>query len=107
ENGYDGLDLDYEHLDPEHLPEGLGPGNTRETERAAFSAFFVEAAREMHAAGKTISVAVPVITDMYEPAYDYDLLSREADAVHVMNYDFHYEEGAHAGPLAPLGWVEE
>jgi spore germination protein YaaH len=24
-----------------------------------------------------------------------------------MNYDYHYEEGPHVGPLAPLGWVEE
>jgi spore germination protein YaaH len=107
ENGYDGVDLDYEHLDPEHLPEGLGPGRTRATERAAFSAFFVEAARALHAAGKTLSVAVPVIGDMLEPPYDYDVLSREADTVHVMNYDYHYEDGAHVGPLAPLGWVEE
>lgn len=107
DNGYDGLDLDYEHLDLENLKCDMGPGHTGTTERAAFSEFFAEAARAMHAAGKTISVTVPVIADLHDPTYDYDRLSEEADAVHVMNYDYHYEGGPHVGPLAPLGWVEE
>src|SRR5262249_51335855 len=105
--GYEGLDLDYEHLDPVNLSGEMGPGQTGATERAAFSEFFTEAARAMHAAGKTLSAAVPVIADVDEPAYDYDVISREADAVHVMNAAYHFEGGPHGGPLAPLGWVED
>jgi spore germination protein YaaH len=107
ENEYDGVDLDYEHFDPAHLQDEMGPGHTGATERAAFAEFFAEAASALHAAGKTISLAVPVIVDDDEPVYDYDALSRDADAVHVMNYDYHYEGDTHAGPLAPLGWVED
>jgi spore germination protein YaaH len=107
ENGYDGLDLDYEHFDPAHLKDEIGPGRTGATERAAFSAFFTEAARALHEAGKTISLAVPVIVDDDDPVFDYELLSREADAIHVMNYDYHWGGDTHGGPLSPLGWVEE
>jgi chitinase len=106
ENGYDGIDLDYEHLDPDHLKDDIGPGHDAGTERVAFSAFVDEAAAALHAAGKRLSVAVPVVLDVPDPVYDYDALSRAVDAVHLMTYDFHYEGGTHAGPLAPLGWVE-
>jgi chitinase len=107
ENGYDGLDLDYEHIDPAHLGADLGPGRTAESERRAYAEFVAVAARAMHAVGKTLSVAVPIVADEDDPVYDYDAISREVDAVHVMAYDYHYEGGPHAGPLAPLGWVED
>ncbi len=106
ENAYDGIDLDYEHIDPDHLEHDFAPGQDGETEREAFSTFVAEAAGALRAAGKAISVAVPVRIDPPNPVFDYDALSRAADVVHVMAYDFHYEGGPHAGPLAPLGWVE-
>jgi hypothetical protein len=107
ENGYDGLDLDYEHIDPVHLGDDLGPGQSAATEMRAYAEFVALAARAMHAAGKTLSVAVPVTVDEDDPVYDYDAISREVDAVHLMAYDYHYEDGPHAGPVAPLGWVED
>ena len=106
-HGYDGLDLDYEHLDPDHLKTNLGPGHDAMTERLAFSAFIAAAASALHAVGKTLSVDVPVEIDSSIPVYDYAALSSVADAVHVMTYDYHYEGGTHAGPIAPLGWVED
>lgn len=100
ERGYDGIDLDYEHLD-----ETLGPGETPRAERAAFSAFVAEAAVALHARGKVLTLAVPVSEGGNDEIYDYDALSAAADSVHVMGYDFHYEQGPHAGPVAPLGWI--
>ncbi|MGK4000842.1 glycosyl hydrolase family 18 protein [Sorangium sp. So ce1024] len=99
-NGYDGLDVDYEHLS-----SVLGPGETVEAERAAFSAFVDELARALHARGKTLSLAVPAVASA-RGVYDYEALSASADHVHVMGYDYHWGGGSHAGPVAPLGWLE-
>lgn len=106
DNGYDGLDLDYEHLDPLYLEHDYSPGQDGLTERAAFTAFVAEAARALHAIGKTLSLAVPVRIDPPNPVFDYEALGRAADTLHVMAYDFHYDGGPHAGPVSPLGWVE-
>jgi spore germination protein YaaH len=101
DHGYDGVDVDYEHLET-----ALEPGQTRLTEQHAFSAFVAELAAALHAAGKTLSLAVPV-EGSERGVYSYDALSAAADEVHVMGYDYHYAEGSHAGPVAPLGWVRE
>lgn len=100
-HGYDGIDLDYEHLN-----QTLGRGQSAATERQAFNAFVAEAAAALHAAGKTLSLAVPVVASRHE-IYDYEALSASADHVHVMGYDYHYEQGPHGGPVAPLGWIRE
>ncbi|XXX73913.1 glycosyl hydrolase family 18 protein [Sorangium sp. So ce134] len=99
ENGYDGLDIDYEHL-----ASVLGPGETVAAERAAFSAFIDELSRALHAAGKALSLAVPAVGSA-TGVFDYEALSASADHVHVMSYDYHFGGGQHAGPVAPLGWI--
>jgi spore germination protein YaaH len=88
-HGYDGIDLDYEHLP--------------DTDRAALSTYTQEAASALHAQHRTISLAVAGITS---PAglYDYDALSAAADQLHVMAYDYHFL-GSHPGPVAPREWV--
>jgi chitinase len=106
ENGYDGIDLDYEHLDPDHLQSDYAPGETGASEALAFTAFVDEAARALHAVGKTLSLAVPERIDPPNRVFDFEALSRAADTLHVMAYDFHYSGGPHAGPVSPLGWVE-
>ncbi|WP_438004527.1 glycosyl hydrolase family 18 protein [Sorangium sp. So ce321] len=99
ENGYDGIDVDYEHL-----ASVLGPGETVEAERSAFSAFIDELARALHAHGRTLSLAVPAVASA-RGVFDYEALSASADHVHVMSYDYHWGGGPHAGPVAPLGWL--
>lgn len=101
ENGYDGIDIDYEHLS-----SVLGPGETVRAERAAFSAFIDELARALHARGKELSLAVPAVGSA-KGVFDYEALSASADHVHVMSYDYHWHGGPHVGPVAPLGWLEE
>src|SRR5262249_34456535 len=105
ENGYDGGDIDYEHIDPEHLRPHMAPGQTRDTERRAFSAFIDELAGALHDAGKTLSLAVPTL-DSPGSVFDYDALSAAADQIHIMGYDYHFENGSHVGPLAPISWIE-
>jgi spore germination protein YaaH len=88
--GYDGLDLDYEHL--------------TDADRAAFSQFAAELATAMHAKGKVLSFALePSLT---VGPHDWVALSAVADQLHVMGYDFHFL-GSHPGPIAPLGWVKQ
>ncbi len=98
-NGYDGIEIDYEHMD-----QVLDPKQSILDERAAFSAFMEELGTALHARGKELSLAVSVGGG---GVFDYETLSRVADQVHVMAYDFHWEGGPHAGPVAPLGWIQE
>ncbi len=89
--GYDGIDLDYEHLP--------------DADKAAFSQFAAELAAQLHAQKKTLSFAVGGLTSGNWSHWDYDALSTAADQLHVMGYDYHYL-GSHPGPVAPLGWVQ-
>jgi hypothetical protein len=98
-NGYDGVDVDYEHLD-----RALGPGQTMATERAAFATFVEELSAALHAQGKTLSLALPL---WFDGPFDFAALSAAVDEVHLMAYDLHYYGSPHAGPTAPLGFVRE
>jgi spore germination protein YaaH len=103
DNDYDGLDLDYEHI--RGVLDVALPKRTIAQERAAMSAFFVAVAQELHAHGREISLAIPVNFSA-NSEFDLELLSRTVDEIHVMGYDYHYEGGDHAGPTAPLGWIQ-
>jgi spore germination protein YaaH len=90
---YDGIDLDYEHIDASY--------------RGAFSKFVADLAKALHAAGATLSLAIDGATAPGEGGvYDYDALSAAADHLHVMAYDYHFL-GSHPGPVSPLGWVKK
>jgi spore germination protein YaaH len=92
-HGYDGIELDYEHL-------------FRADDRAPFVALVSAIADALHAQGKILTMALPALSyDDGSSAYDYAALSRSADVLHLMGYDFHYL-GSHLGPLAPKGWVD-
>jgi spore germination protein YaaH len=88
--GYDGLDLDYEHLwnNDDHAP---------------LVAFIDEFAAAMHAAGKRASMAVPAL-DGPSTVWDYPAIAGALDEAHLMVYDFH-TIGTHAGPTTPVGWA--
>lgn len=103
DNGYDGLDLDYEHLAA--AMESTPPHVSMAHERAAMSAFIAAVADALHAHGKELSLAIPVNTSG-SSGFDLEAISAAADEIHVMGYDFHYEGGDHPGPTAPLGWLQ-
>lgn len=94
----------YEHL--RRARQKDLPTKTLEEERAALTAFVTALADALHAQGQELSLAIP---SSYGPSSEYDLdaLTQAADELHVMGYDFHYEEGDHPGPVAPLGWVQD
>ena len=97
ENGYDGIDIDYEGLRPE--------------DRATFSVFVEELATALHADSKWLSIAVHAKTDDAgtwngPAAQDWVQLGAAVDAFKIMTYDYHYGTSS-AGPIAPLDWVDE
>lgn len=96
-NQYDGLDVDYESL--------------LASDRTAFSAFITQLGASLHAAGKTLTVAVHPKTS--EPgtwdgpqAQDYAAIGAAADRVRVMAYDYHWATST-AGAIAPASWVDQ
>ena len=91
-HGYDGLDLDYEHL-------------WNPSDKVPLLAFIQQFAAAMHAAGKSASMATPAL-DGPSSVWDYAAVSAALDDVHMMGYDFH-TIGTHAGPTAPLGWIDQ
>jgi hypothetical protein len=94
DHGYDGLDIDYEHL-------------WTAADRPGFVAFMTQLSAAMHAAGKELSMAVGAIpVDHGDNGYPYETLVSLVDTMHVMTYDFHYISNSHLGPIAPLGWVD-
>jgi spore germination protein YaaH len=96
--GWDGIDLDYENLDP--------------TDRSAFTRFARELGTALHRAGKILTIAVPAATadsaehDVTVRAFDYAALGRVCDELRVMAYDAAWETSP-AGPIAPLPWVRD
>jgi spore germination protein YaaH len=95
QHGYDGIELDYEHL-------------WSASDRPGFIALVSQVAAALHARGKVVTMALPAMDhDDGNNAYDYVQLQRIVDEMHLMAYDFHSLGGPHLGPLAPLGWVTD
>jgi spore germination protein YaaH len=97
DNDYDGIDVDYESLNP--------------ADRDAFSLFVEELAAALHAEGKLLSIAVHAKTDDAgawggAAAQDWARLGAAVDSFKIMTYDFH-NGASEAGPIAPLDWVDQ
>ena len=95
DKGYDGIELDYEHL----WSAGDRPG---------FTALVTQLAAALHKSGKTLSAAVsPASSDYAGSAYDLPgMVKAGVDVLHLMGYDYHWLGGDHLGPLAPIGWID-
>jgi spore germination protein YaaH len=96
DNDYDGIDIDYESLNP--------------ADRDAFSLFIEELAAALHAEGKLLSIAVHAKTGDAgawggAAAQDWARLGAAVDSFKIMTYDFH-NGASEAGPIAPLDWVD-
>ena len=97
DNGFDGIDIDYESLSPE--------------DRDDFSLFIEELSAAMKAEGKLLSIAVHAKTDdagawSGAAAQDWARLGAAVDAFKIMTYDYH-NGASEAGPIAPLDWVDD
>lgn len=97
DNNYDGIDIDYESMDP--------------ADREAFSLFIEQLAVSLHAQGKLLSVTVHAKTDDQGTwtgprAQDWPRLGKAADEFKIMVYDYHSAAGE-AGPIAPIEWADQ
>lgn len=95
--GYDGIDLDYENMNL--------------ATRDLFSTFVEDLAKELHAKGKIVSLAVyPKYDDQGSWAgpqsHDYARLGAAADRVNVMGYGYGYA-GGKPNPIGPVFWCEK
>jgi peptidoglycan-N-acetylglucosamine deacetylase len=66
-----------------------------------FPRFIGDLGNDLHAANLKLMVALPAA----DWSYDYKTLANEADAVILMNYDFHYPS-SEPGPIASQDWFE-
>jgi spore germination protein len=92
-NNYDGIDIDYELLDSSLRPD--------------YSAFITDLAKELHAQGKLLTIAVHAKTADYDGLggfQDWAVLGQAVDRLRIMTYDYHWRGGG-PGPVAPIYWV--
>jgi hypothetical protein len=100
-NGYDGLELDYERF---AFNDGR---DTWPTTRPNWVAFVTELGNALHAAGKQLALAVPVIYDGNRSSssgywvYDYAAIAPVVDSLRIMTYDYSVSR---PGPIAPLSF---
>ena len=101
EVGYDGIDLDFEGLD----------GSFRE----AYSALLREASRELHRAGKKLSMCVSYLMSTRHTTarthmpgfYDPKVVGETCDMVRVMCYDMYSLSGEGVGPISTQPWAKD
>lgn len=97
DNNYQGLNLDLEQVPA-----------TQEA-REGYVDLVTRLADRLHAAGLTLSLAVPAKTEdgvSWQLGYDYAGLGQAADYLVIMAYDEHHAAGD-PGPVASLPWVEQ
>ena len=97
ETGFDGIDLDFEHIDPSY--------------KERYSDFVREVAAELHKRGKRLSICVFAIDIniyggmparfFHEPA----VLGEACDEVRVMCYDMYLAHGIWYGPTSTRLWA--
>lgn len=96
QQGYDGLNIDFEALRPE--------------DRDGLSVFLAELSTGLHSRGKISSVAVASrvgeSTGVWAAPYDYRALGQSCDYVVVMSYAFRTPTNGQPGSISPLAQVE-
>lgn len=94
-NGFDGIDLDYEHF-------AFNDGQSSwAATRPAWVSFVQELSAGLHATGKLLTVAVPPPD---YTVYDYKSIGPFVDRIRIMTYDYSWSS---PGPIAPLPWVKK
>ncbi len=91
--GYDGIDIDYESLDP--------------SLREPFTAFISELSAALHQHDKLLTVAVHAKDSDYGGLggfQDWAAIGPLVDQLRIMTYDYHWR-GSGPGPVAPAYWI--
>ena len=96
EEGYDGLDVDLEDVEP--------------TDRKALTTFVALLSESLHGQGKMLTMAVPAkpsdVTTGWAGAYDYAALAPHVDLFTIMSYAYTTSVSP-PGSTAPLPWVDK
>ncbi|MCZ8511768.1 S-layer homology domain-containing protein [Paenibacillus filicis] len=88
---FDGLNLDFENVDPK--------------DRALLTSFIQDLAKEMHAVNAVLSVCVsPDMGTDWTEAFDYAAIGSSADYTVLMAYDEHWSGDETAGSVSSLPW---
>ncbi|MCU1395357.1 MAG: hypothetical protein JWM34_3785 [Ilumatobacteraceae bacterium] len=105
-NGFNGVDLDYEHFafDDGRATWGTGSGGLDTFDN--WGMFLTELSTMLHDAGKTLEVSVPPIYSAAHDSssywvYNYPVMATTVDRVKVMMYEY---SGSKPGPTAPYKW---
>jgi spore germination protein YaaH len=102
DNGYDGIDLDFEAMN------FGGTSSDKAAIATSFLTFLSELNAALHAQGKLLSVVVGPHTSASDPnwaVFDYAGIGSRVDRFRILTYDFHYR-GGDPGAIAPLPWTE-
>ncbi len=95
DEGYDGLDVDLEDVDP--------------GDRKALTALISRLSDSLHKKGKLLGMAVPAkesdVTTGWAGAYDYAALAPYVDLFTIMSYAY-TTSSTPPGSTAPIGWVD-
>ena len=103
-NGYDGLDLDYENF---AFSDGR---STWDATLPVWTTFVAELGAALHAQGKLLSATVPGPCDTRNRCggrngywvYNIPGIAPHVDRIRIMAYDYTYNS---VGPIAPIDWV--
>ncbi|MCP4641534.1 MAG: hypothetical protein GY851_13915 [bacterium] len=101
EQGYDGIDVDFEGLDASLCD--------------AYSALLRDAKRELHAIDKKLSICVSYLMSTrktvseshMEDFYDPKVIGVTCDVVRLMCYDMYSLSGSAAGPVSTQPWAKD
>lgn len=96
EKQYDGANIDFELLPPK--------------QRDNLTAFMAELYPKMQGINKTLIISVFPQVDVAEDvsgAYNYPELSKNADFLQIMTYDYHWSTSPKPGAIAPIDWYEK
>ncbi|MEI7548619.1 MAG: glycosyl hydrolase family 18 protein, partial [Actinomycetota bacterium] len=99
-NGYDGIDIDYEVFAFSQVAQW-------NTIKPNWVTFVNDLANALHQRGKLLSVTVPAVWNLGNSGYKVyaqDQIAGAVDRLRLMVYD--WSVGT-AGPIAPLGWVQQ
>ena len=101
-NGYNGIDLDYESVSL--------------ADKEQYYDFLARLSAELHKNNKILIVTVLAkwgdeVRYSYRPetrqVQDWTLISKYADEVRIMAYDYTYSGDKYPGPIGPTGWISE
>jgi peptidoglycan-N-acetylglucosamine deacetylase len=89
-----------QYADAEHQPGVVVDFESLpETSQQDFQHFIHDLGSDLHARGLKLMVALP----SGDFSYDYKFFAAQADAIILMNYDFHWTSSP-PGPIAPQDW---